>query len=103
MPVLRAVRCVPRVPASAQVAAGAHSCGVVTQRGELYMWGRLLEAQHGQSLLRRHQSSAEAVLPEDVQWGWAGFGADAPTRVQGLGGPVRSVALGGWHALAAVE
>lgn len=35
---------------------------------------------------------------EDVRWKWAGFGAAAPTLVEGLSG-VRGVALGGWHAL----
>ena len=47
--------------------------------------------------------SHDSLLPDDVDWSWAGFGADVPTRVEGFDGPVRAVALGGWHALAMVE
>ncbi len=47
--------------------------------------------------------SHDSLLPDDVDWTWAGFGADVPTRVEGLDGHVRAVALGGWHALAMVE
>ncbi|KAG2447562.1 hypothetical protein HYH02_007486 [Chlamydomonas schloesseri] len=51
--------------------------------------------------MARH--SAPPQLHEDVRWGWSGFGGREPARLDGLGGPVRALALGGWHALALVE
>lgn len=51
--------------------------------------------------MARH--SAPPQLHEDVRWSWSGFGGREPARLDGLGGPVRALALGGWHALALVE
>ncbi|KAG1680811.1 hypothetical protein FOA52_008144 [Chlamydomonas sp. UWO 241] len=93
----------------AQLACGAHASAVVSVDGQLYMWGRLLEYHHAEALIRRHAHHAgsreplsSVMVPEDVQWKWAGFGADRPTLVDGLSG-VRKVALGGWHALVQVD
>ncbi|KAF8065870.1 UVR8 [Scenedesmus sp. PABB004] len=83
----------------ARVAAGAHASAVVTDDGGLWLWGRLLDEQHGHGLLRRAGgAAASAGAPAPVDWRWAGFGGAAPRRVEALGA-VRDVALGGWHAL----
>ncbi|GAX72853.1 hypothetical protein CEUSTIGMA_g308.t1 [Chlamydomonas eustigma] len=86
------------------ISCGGHSCAVVSGDGRLYMWGRLMEFHHAESLINRHSASHAygLLVPEDVRWKWAGFGADKPTLVEGLTG-VKSVALGGWHALVAIE
>lgn len=70
------------------------------------------------SILVAHCAPARAVLgagsahgahltdmasPEDVRWGWAGFGGPAPRLVDGLAGRVTHVALGGWHVLVVVD
>jgi len=94
--------------------AGSHASAVVGAHGDLHMWGRLLDYTHADSLLRRYGligsgRSAHAghlgggVSPDDVRWQWAGFGGPAPRRVDGLPGTVRGVALGGWHALVALD
>ena len=86
------------------ISCGVHSSAAVSGDGQLYMWGRLLEFHHAESLIKRHAASHayDLLVPEDVRWQWAGFGADRPTLVQGLSG-VKGVALGGWHALVLVE
>lgn len=81
---------------------GAHSSGVVTECGQLYMWGRLLDRHQVDGLMRRYLSHSLDSLPEEVDLEWAGFGADTPTLVRGLSGPVTGVALGGWHALVSI-
>ncbi|KAF8058300.1 HERC2 [Scenedesmus sp. PABB004] len=84
----------------ARVAAGAHASAAVTDDGGLWLWGRLLDEQHGHGLLRRAGSAAaSAGAPAPVDWRWAGFGGATPRRVEELGARVRDVALGGWHAL----
>ncbi|KAL6755968.1 regulator of chromosome condensation 1/beta-lactamase-inhibitor protein II [Haematococcus lacustris] len=95
------------------LAAGAHSSAAVTGDGRLWMWGRLLDQEHVRGLRQRHQ--AMRMDPEGGEgegwgeegreggsstWQWPGFGAPHPQLVEGLGGRVRGVALGGWHALA---
>lgn len=100
-----------------QLAAGMHSSGCVDGDGQLWMWGRLLDEPQAQGAVQ-----AGLVLPvgggsgtaglmqlaeaarklRQVDWGWAGFGGAAPRKVHGLHG-VRSVALGGWHALVMAE
>jgi hypothetical protein len=58
----------------------------------------------GSGLRSAHSAHlGEVMLPDDVRWQWAGFGGHQPRRVDGLPGPVRGVALGGWHALVAIE
>lgn len=77
---------------------------LVSGDGSLHMWGRLLEFHHAESLIKRHAASHayDMLVPEDLRWRWAGFGADRPTLVEGVSG-VKGVALGGWHALVLVE
>ena len=86
------------------IACGAHSSAVVSGDGSLHMWGRLLEFHHAESLIKRHAASHayDMLVPEDLRWRWAGFGADRPMLVEGISG-VKGVALGGWHALVLVE
>lgn len=81
---------------------GAHSSSVVTQCGQMYMWGRLLDRHQVDGLVRRYLSHSVDSLPEDADLSWAGFGADKPSLVHGLSGPVTGVALGGWHALVSI-
>ena len=77
---------------------------ICTGDGQLYMWGRLLEYHHAETLIKRHAASRayDLLVPEDMRWKWAGFGADKPALVDGLTG-VKKVALGGWHALVLVD
>ncbi|EFJ52699.1 hypothetical protein VOLCADRAFT_85945 [Volvox carteri f. nagariensis] len=105
-----------------QLVAGMHSSAVVSELGEVWIWGRLLDRHHADSIARRHPNLAydssgdggvaggdwptEVAPPrhkDDVLWHWPGFGGKAPAKLDGLGGPVRALALGGWHALAVVE
>lgn len=83
-----------------QLCCGAHSSAAVSGDGQLYLWGRLLEYHHAESLIKRYGAThaAEMLVPESFQNSWAGFGADRPTLVEGLSG-VQRVALGGWHAI----
>lgn len=86
---------------------GPHCSGVVTGGGRVWMWGRLLDSDDANLLLER-SGEIKALdgespgPPGDVCWEWAGFGAPRPTLVEGLTG-VRSLAIGGWHALALVD
>ncbi len=86
------------------ISCGAHSSAAVSGDGQLYMWGRLLEYHHAESLIKRHAAkhAFDLLVPDDVRWRWSGFGSDKPTLVEGLSN-VRQVALGGWHALALVD
>ncbi|KAG2490652.1 hypothetical protein HYH03_011041 [Edaphochlamys debaryana] len=93
----------------AQLTAGVQSGGVVTERGEAWVWGRLLDRHHAEGIARRNPDApfggieAGPLLPEDVHWEWAGFGSRKPAKLDGLGGRVQALALGGWHALAVVQ
>ncbi|KAG2425832.1 hypothetical protein HXX76_013457 [Chlamydomonas incerta] len=78
----------------APAAAAGHGAGVFDGLGKH-------GAGAGSAGMARH--SAPPQLHEDVRWGWSGFGGREPARLDGLGGPVRALALGGWHALALVE
>jgi alpha-tubulin suppressor-like RCC1 family protein len=83
----------------AKVVAGPHCSAAVSGDGTLHLWGRLLEQHHAERVLR----NAGSDMPlEHMDWGWAGYGGAAPRLVEGVAG-VRDVALGGWHALVAVE
>ncbi|KXZ51677.1 hypothetical protein GPECTOR_11g129 [Gonium pectorale] len=109
----------PDGDAVSQLTAGAHSSGVVSERGAAWVWGRLLDRHHADNVMRRHPNHAlggggadsaaylaAAAAPlarDDVHWDWAGFGGRAPARLDGLGGRVKALALGGWHAMAVVE
>lgn len=92
---------VPQVEGSGilKVAAGMHSSAAVTQDGKLWLWGRLVDEQHGLGIVRRFGGEQHVA---GVDWGWAGFGGAAPTLVEEVQG-VRDVALGGWHALVVVD
>ncbi|GLC34017.1 hypothetical protein PLESTM_000144500 [Pleodorina starrii] len=112
----------PAGDAVRQLVAGTHSSGVVSERGTAWVWGRVLDRHHADSVARRHPNlaydgaaaagggggaaadwPAAPLLKDDVQWEWAGFGGREPARVEGLGGRVQALALGGWHAMAVVE
>ncbi|GFR42653.1 hypothetical protein Agub_g3590 [Astrephomene gubernaculifera] len=122
----------PAGDAVRQLVAGVHSAGVVSELGEAWVWGRLLDRHHVDSVAKRHPNlafggadvgnggagsatrrstrtaaaaaaAASPLLPEDVRWEWAGYGGREARRLEGLGGPVRALALGGWHAMAVVE
>ncbi|GLI59229.1 hypothetical protein VaNZ11_001073 [Volvox africanus] len=110
----------PAGDAVRQLVAGAHSSGVVSERGEVWVWGRVLDRHHADSVSRRHPNLAydgwygtgdvagsnwpvPPLLKDDVRWNWAGFGGREPARLDGLGGRVKALALGGWHAMALVE
>jgi alpha-tubulin suppressor-like RCC1 family protein len=90
-----------------RVTAGLHSSAVVTSDGRLWLWGRLVDKQHGVGILRRfvaedgHQQQQQQWLAASggrADWGWSGFGGAEPQLVREVSG-VRDVALGGWHAL----
>jgi alpha-tubulin suppressor-like RCC1 family protein len=90
-----------------RVTAGLHSSAVVTSDGRLWMWGRLVDKQHGVGVLRRfgaddpQQQQQQQWLGASggrADWGWSGFGGSEPQLVREVSG-VRDVALGGWHAL----
>ncbi|KAF6250661.1 regulator of chromosome condensation 1/beta-lactamase-inhibitor protein II [Scenedesmus sp. NREL 46B-D3] len=97
-----------------RVTAGLHSSAVVTSDGRLWLWGRLVDRQHGVGILRRfgledaqqqQQQQQQQVLAASsggADWDWAGFGGCEPQLVRELSG-VKDVALGGWHAVALVE
>ncbi|GIL71573.1 hypothetical protein Vretifemale_2114 [Volvox reticuliferus] len=89
-----------------QLVAGTHSCGVVSEQGEVWVWGRVLDRHHADSVARRHPNLAydggygagdvagghwpvAPLLKDDVRWNWAGFGGRAPARLDGLGGRVK--------------
>jgi hypothetical protein len=94
-----------------RVTAGLHSSAVVTSDGRLWLWGRLLDKQHGAGIMRRfgadtgqhrQQQQQQQVLAASsssaADWGWPGFGGHEPQLVREVSG-VKDVALGGWHAL----
>jgi hypothetical protein len=90
-----------------RVTAGLHSSAVVTSDGRLWLWGRLVDKQHGVGILRRfgaedtHQQQQQQWLAASggrADWAWSGFGGAEPQLVREVSG-VRDVALGGWHAL----
>jgi alpha-tubulin suppressor-like RCC1 family protein len=94
-----------------RVAAGLHSSAVVTSDGRLWLWGRLVDKQHGAGILRRfgaddgqqqQQQQMLAAGSAGINWGWAGFGGHEAQLVRELSG-VKDVALGGWHALVLAE
>ncbi|WIA37415.1 hypothetical protein OEZ86_014340 [Tetradesmus obliquus] len=97
-----------------RVTAGSHSSAAVTSQGRLWLWGRLVDQQHGAGIMRRfggedgqqhHQQQQQQVLAASsggADYSWAGFGGHAPQLVRELSG-VRDVALGGWHALVLAE
>lgn len=86
-------------PCITKVVAGAHSSGVLTSTGDLWLWGRLLDAHHGASITSHCGGERHAA---HADWSWAGFGGAKPRLVPGLSG-VRDAALGGWHALVLVD
>uniref|UniRef100_A0A383VPA0 Uncharacterized protein n=1 Tax=Tetradesmus obliquus TaxID=3088 RepID=A0A383VPA0_TETOB len=98
-----------------RVTAGLHSSAAVTSQGRLWLWGRLVDQQHGAGIMRRfggedgqqhHQQQQQqqvlAASSGGADYSWAGFGGHAPQLVRELSG-VRDVALGGWHALVLAE
>eukprot|EP00775_Hariotina_reticulata_P004833 gene4833-5080_t len=82
-----------------KIAAGMHSCAVVTQDSRLWLWGRLMDNVHAQGIVRRFGGEKHAA---GVDWSSCWFGGAEPRLVGELQG-VRDVALGGWHALAVVD
>ncbi|WIA17193.1 hypothetical protein OEZ85_014076 [Tetradesmus obliquus] len=83
-------------------------------KGRLWLWGRLVDQQHGAGIMRRfggedgqqhHHHQQQQVLAASsggADYSWAGFGGHAPQLVRELSG-VKDVALGGWHALVLAE
>ncbi|KAL3149951.1 hypothetical protein ABBQ38_013312 [Trebouxia sp. C0009 RCD-2024] len=85
------------------VSAGLHSSAAVSRDGQLWIWGKVISKEHAKSLREQHSAwrSAKTAAPQS-EIAWTGLGSDLPAQVEGLRN-VRSISLGGVHALAVVD